>query len=153
MTCHNRPYTRVSAFIQNPGEKDISKSLFLNFFLMFIYFWERARDRVWAGEGKRERETQNPKQAPGSELAAQSPTPGSNSDCEITTWAEVRLSHPGAPSMHYILKWSYYDVFTKLNLWKNNKIKITWAWNSSLRAWRKKKVEKKCSLEVLLGVH
>ena len=30
------------------------------------------------GEGQRERETQNPKQAPGSELSAQSPTRGLN---------------------------------------------------------------------------
>ena len=34
------------------------------------------RDRVQAGEGQRERETQNLKQAPGSELAAQSPMGG-----------------------------------------------------------------------------
>ena len=34
---------------------------------------------VQAGEGQRERETQNLKQAPGSELSAQSPTWGSNS--------------------------------------------------------------------------
>ena len=33
---------------------------------MFIF--EIERDRVLAGEGQRERETQNPKQAPGSEL-------------------------------------------------------------------------------------
>ena len=32
-----------------------------------------------AGEGQRERETQNPKQAPGSEPSARSPTWGSNS--------------------------------------------------------------------------
>ena len=32
-----------------------------------------------SGEGQRERETQNPKQAPGSDLSAQSPTRGSNS--------------------------------------------------------------------------
>ena len=30
------------------------------------------------GEGQKETETQNPKQAPGSELSAQSPTWGSN---------------------------------------------------------------------------
>ena len=36
-------------------------------------------DRMQAGEGPRERETQNPKQAPGSDLSAQSPTLGSNS--------------------------------------------------------------------------
>ena len=37
------------------------------------------RDREQAGEGQRERETQNPKQAPGSELSAQSLTWGLNS--------------------------------------------------------------------------
>ena len=42
---------------------------------MFIIF---ERDRAQTGEGQRERETQNPKQAPGSELSAQSPTQGSN---------------------------------------------------------------------------
>ena len=36
------------------------------------------RDRTPAGEGQRERETQNLKQVPGSELSAQSPTRGSN---------------------------------------------------------------------------
>ena len=36
---------------------------------MFIF----ERDGAQAGEGQRERETQNPKQAPGSELSAQSP--------------------------------------------------------------------------------
>ena len=46
------------------------------FFLIFLF--GRQRDRVQAGEGQRERETQNRKQAPGSELSAQSPTRGSN---------------------------------------------------------------------------
>ena len=36
--------------------------------LMFIHFLERHSTR---GEGQKERETQNPKQAPGSELSAQ----------------------------------------------------------------------------------
>ena len=46
-------------------------------FLMFIYFFERERQQGrW---GQRERETQNPKQAPGSELSAQSPTQDLNS--------------------------------------------------------------------------
>ena len=35
-------------------------------------------ERVQAGEGQRERETQNQKQAPGSELSAQSPVWGLN---------------------------------------------------------------------------
>ena len=47
------------------------------FFLMCIYFQER--DRVRAGEGQREGETQIPKQVLGSELSAQSPMQGSNS--------------------------------------------------------------------------
>ena len=41
---------------------------------MFIF----ERDRVQVGEGQREREAQNPKQAPGSVLSAQSPTRGLN---------------------------------------------------------------------------
>ena len=40
---------------------------------MFIF------ERVPVGEGQRERETENPKQAPGSELSAQSLTWGLNS--------------------------------------------------------------------------
>ena len=46
-------------------------------------------------------ETQNPKQAPGSELSAQSPTRGSNSqtrDDDLSRSRTLnRLSHPGAP--------------------------------------------------------
>ena len=49
-------------------------------FLMFIYFLrERERDTMRAREEQRERETQIPKQAPGSELSAQSPRQGLNS--------------------------------------------------------------------------
>ena len=44
------------------------------FFLMFIFESDRAR----AGEGPREREMQNLKQAPDSELSAQSLTRGLN---------------------------------------------------------------------------
>ena len=44
---------------------------------MFIF--ERERDRACMGEGQRKRKTKNPKQAPGSELPAQSPVWGSNS--------------------------------------------------------------------------
>ena len=67
--------------------------------LMFIYFWER--DRVRVEEGQRTRETQNPKQTPGSELSAQSPTRGLNPQTE-RSWPELksvanRLSHPGTP--------------------------------------------------------
>ena len=46
------------------------------FFLIFIYF---LRDRETEHEWERGRETQNLKQAPGSELSAQSLMQGSNS--------------------------------------------------------------------------
>ena len=66
---------------------------------MFIF--EKERDRVSAGDGKRERETQNPQQAPGSELSAQSPSRGSN-PWTARSWPEpksdARLNHPGSPS-------------------------------------------------------
>ena len=51
---------------------------------MFIF--EREGDRVGMGEGQRERETQNLKQAPGSELLAQSPTWGSNPRTVRSKW-------------------------------------------------------------------
>ena len=46
---------------------------------MFLRERERERQNVSGGGAERERETQNPKLAPGSELSAQSPTRGSNS--------------------------------------------------------------------------
>ena len=50
---------------------------------MFIYFWERQSK---LGKGQRERETQDPQQAPGSELPAQSPTLGLElTSCQIMT--------------------------------------------------------------------
>ena len=48
------------------------------FFFQRLFIFGTERDRAWTGEGPRERETQNLKQASGSELSAQSPTPGSN---------------------------------------------------------------------------
>ena len=42
------------------------------------------------GEGQRERETQNPQQAPGSELSAQEPDVGLEIlNCKVMTWAQV----------------------------------------------------------------
>ena len=56
---------------------------FLNFFFnVFIYFWDRERQSMNRGGAEREggeRETQNRKQAPGSEPLAQSLTRGLNS--------------------------------------------------------------------------
>ena len=62
------------------------KSFF--FFLTFIHFLIE-RDRAWVGEGQRERETHNPKQAPGSELAAQSPTRVSD-PWTVRSWPELK---------------------------------------------------------------
>ena len=43
---------------------------------MFLFIFETEKDRAWAGEGQQEGQTQNPKQAPGFELSAQSPMAG-----------------------------------------------------------------------------
>ena len=53
-----------------------AQGLFPLFFFLNAYLFLRKREQ---GEGQRERETRNPKQAPGSEPSAQGPTRGSNS--------------------------------------------------------------------------
>ena len=55
------------------------------FFIVYSFF---NRNRAWVGEGQRERETQNLKQAPGSGLTAQSPTWGSNPRT-VRSWPEL----------------------------------------------------------------
>ena len=47
------------------------------FFSLMFYLFLRQTEHEWGG-GQRETETQNPKQAPGSEPSVQSPTQGSN---------------------------------------------------------------------------
>ena len=59
----------------NPG-------FFFKLFLTFLFI-ERERDSVRAEEGQRERETQNLKQASGSQLSAQSLMQGSHSQTEV----------------------------------------------------------------------
>ena len=63
----------------------------------FFFFWERERDLEQVRG--RERETQNLKQAPGSELSAQSQMWGSNSQnirSDMSwSWMLNRLNHPG----------------------------------------------------------
>ena len=56
----------------------VSPLAFFKKFLMFILFMREIETELEWGEGQRERETQNPRQAPGSELSAQSPMQGSN---------------------------------------------------------------------------
>ena len=48
------------------------------FFKFYLFLRERERERQSTSRGGAERETQNPKQVPGSELSAQNPTRGSN---------------------------------------------------------------------------
>ena len=82
----------------------------------------RERDRAWAGEGQRERETQNLKQAPGSELSAQSPTRGSNPRT-VRSWPEPKPDaqpteppkRPSSPSLKpAIISWV---LLTMPTLW------------------------------------
>ena len=83
-------------------------------FFFIIYFWET----VWAGEGQKERKAQNLKQTPGSELSAQSPMRGSNSQ-PSRSWPELNwLNHPSAPSTKYFLlikfDWSMFSFVTSV---------------------------------------
>ena len=68
--------------------------------LTFIYFWETKRDKVWAGEGQKERETQNPKKAPDFELSAQRPMQGLN-PWMVRSWPEPKShAQPTEPHRH-----------------------------------------------------
>ena len=63
----------------DPAQVPFSFLLLLLFFgNVYLFLRETETDRVQIGEGQREEETQNLKQAPGSELSAQSPRRGSN---------------------------------------------------------------------------
>ena len=63
--------------------------ILLKKFFANVYLILRETARAWAGEEQTERGTQNPKQAPGSELSAQSPTQGSNSQA-VRSWPELK---------------------------------------------------------------
>ena len=84
-----------------------------NFFNVYLFF--REREREWEqGEGQRERETQNLRQAPCSELSAQSLTRGSN---PWTTKSQPDLKSdteptepPRHPLMHWILIWNAHII-------------------------------------------
>ena len=72
----------------DPGLYTSKLWVFFFNFLMFMYFWEKERDRVWAGEEQRERHTES---EAGSRLWAVSTEPDAGlepMDHEIMTWAE-----------------------------------------------------------------
>ena len=81
---------------------------FFNFFFQRLFIFETERHIAWTGEGQRKRETQNRKQAPGSEPSAQSLTWGSNSRTARSWpgWSRRlnRLRHPGAPQFYVSYK-------------------------------------------------
>ena len=80
---------------------------YCKYFFKCLFVFETERDRAWTGEGQRERETQNPKQAPGSELSAQSPTWGSNSRT-ARSWPEPKSdAQPTEPPRH---PWKFFVV-------------------------------------------
>ena len=56
---------------------------------MFVYFGEGEGETKSTQVGKEQRETENPKQALGSELSAQSPTRGSNPRT-VRSWPELK---------------------------------------------------------------
>ena len=64
-----------------PIKNKMSQNIFFKFFLVFLFIFERERETETESRGgaEREGETQNLKQASGSELSAQSPKWGSNS--------------------------------------------------------------------------
>ena len=91
-----------------------SFSILFKKFLMFIYYWETERDRAWTWEGQREEETQNLKQAPGSELSAQSPMRRSNSQT-ARLWPEPKsdaqpTEPPRRPLVYFLVHLSIFLV-------------------------------------------
>ena len=105
----------IKADAKSPGLSSMTSSSSLSLFCFTVYFWERERqrDREWAGEGQTERETQNPKQAPGSELSAQSPTRGSNSQT-ARSWPESKSdTQPNEPPRRPMCFWiNLCELFT-----------------------------------------
>ena len=79
---YQQKYQITSEHLLNTTVSILKKNFFFKVYLFL-------RDRAWAGEEHRERETQNPKQAPGSEPSAQSPTWGSNSRT-VKSWPELK---------------------------------------------------------------
>ena len=75
----------------------------LFFFFSHFFIFETERETEHEQGGRRERETQNRKQAPGSELSAQSPTRGSNSQT-VRSWPEPKSdAQPAKPPRRPLL--------------------------------------------------
>ena len=72
-----------------------------HFFFFDVYLFLRETEISWAGLEQTERETQKPKQAPGSELSAQSPTRAPT--LRLGHHGLNRLSHSGTPALCWAL--------------------------------------------------
>ena len=83
---------------------------------MFIF--DRERDRAWAEKGQRERETQNLKQAPGSELSAQSPMWSLNPRA-VKSWPELKLDAQLTKSPRRPSIWYFNSVYKTLDISEN----------------------------------
>ena len=84
--------------------ESLSRNTFILKFFMFIYLWERKK--VGAGEGQKERETQNPKQDLGSWACQHRAPRGTRTHQpwdhdQSRSWTLNRLSHPGAPILFF----------------------------------------------------
>ena len=123
-----------------------------------MYYWETERDRAWAWEGQREEETQNLKQAPGSQCSAQSPTLDSNPQT-VKSWPELKsdaqpTEPPRRPMMMILLTphhlWGPCVKHTLVHKplepqndpfcrWGNRGIEINQlSWNDQASQWRSK---------------
>ena len=79
---------------------------------MFIHFWDKERHSM-NGEGQRERETQNPKQAPGWAVSTEPDVGLELMDRDIMTWAEVgHLTHWATQAL--------------LNVFSKNRFPVNW---------------------------
>ena len=77
------------------------------FFLMFIYFWETEREKTWAGEGQRVRETETMMQAPHCPCRAWHGARTHELWDHDPSWSRSlsELSHPSAPKVALQIFW------------------------------------------------
>ena len=85
---HDLSWNQTLNWLSHPGTPLCAfkiKSMYVIFSNDYLFLRERAR----GGKGQKERETQNPKQAPRSELSAESQTRGLNS-WAVRSWPELK---------------------------------------------------------------
>ena len=97
--------------------------LFKNIFFFDVYLSLRERDRAWTREEQRDRETQNPKQAPGSEPSAHSLMWDLNS-WTMRSWPEpksdAQLTEPSRAPLGVLSIPTIMRIFLHLEQWSRN---------------------------------